>query len=101
MACLMDGAKPLTEPNPRMLLIWPLWTNFREILIGIQKFSFEKMHLKISSEKCLPFCLGLNVLTASLAALYLHQLYASQMRCDVTVTQSRKAHLEAMLHSGN
>ena len=46
-----------------ILLIGPLGTNFSEILIGIQTFSFSKMHLKIASAKWRPFCLGLNVLT--------------------------------------
>ena len=45
-----------------MLLIGPLGTNFSEILIGIQTFSFKKTHLKMSSAKWRPFCLGLNVL---------------------------------------
>ena len=40
-----------------------LWTNFSEIVIKIQTFSFKKMHFKISSGKWLPFCLGLNELT--------------------------------------
>ena len=48
--------------NAGILLIWPLGTNFNEILIGIQTFSFKKMHLKMSSAKCRPFCLSLNVL---------------------------------------
>ena len=48
--------------NARILLIGPLGTNFIEILIGIQTFSFKKMHLKMSSAKWRPFCLGLNVL---------------------------------------
>ena len=34
-----------------VLLIGPLGTYFSEILIGIQTFSFKKMHLKISSAK--------------------------------------------------
>ena len=45
--------------NAGILLIGPLGTNFSEILIGIQTFSF----LKMSSAKWPPFCLGLNVLT--------------------------------------
>ena len=45
-----------------ILLIGPLWTNFSEILIGIQTFSFKKMRLKMPSAKWRPFCLGLNVL---------------------------------------
>ena len=38
-----------------ILLIGPLGTNFSEILIGIQTFSFKKMHLKMSSAKWRPF----------------------------------------------
>ena len=37
--------------NAGILLIGPLGTNFREIFIGIQTFSFKKMHLKMSSAK--------------------------------------------------
>ena len=51
--------------NAGILLIGPLGTNFIEILIGIQTFSFKKMHLKMSSEKWRPFCLGLNVLMSN------------------------------------
>ena len=47
--------------NAGILLIGPLGTNFSEILIGIQAFSFTKMHFKMSSRKWRPFCLGLNV----------------------------------------
>ena len=59
------------SPGRRQAIIWtsagilsigPLGTNFSEILIGIQTFSFKKMHLKMSSVKWRPFCLGLNVL---------------------------------------
>ena len=39
----------------RILLIWPLGTNFSEILIGIQTFSFKEMHLKMSFAKWRPF----------------------------------------------
>ena len=52
--------------NAGILLIGPLGTNFIEILIGIQKFSFKKMHLKVASAKWRPFCLGLSVLIMSL-----------------------------------
>ena len=44
--------------NDEILLIGPLGTNFIEILIGIQTVSFKKMHLKLSSAKWRPFCLG-------------------------------------------
>ena len=49
--------------NVGMLLIGPLGTNFSEILIGIQIFSFKKIHLKMSSGKWRPSSPGLNVLT--------------------------------------
>ena len=49
--------------NAGLLLIEPLGKNFSEISIGIQTFSFKKMHLIMSSAKWRPFCLGLNVLT--------------------------------------
>ena len=45
-----------------ILLIGPLGTNFSEILIEIQTFSFKKMHLKMSSAKWCPFWFGLNML---------------------------------------
>ena len=48
--------------NAGILLIGPLGTNFSKILTEIQIFSFRKMHLKITSAKWHPFCLGLNVL---------------------------------------
>ena len=48
--------------NAGILLIGPLGTNFSEMLIEIHTFSFKKIHLKMSSGKWRPFCLGLNVL---------------------------------------
>ena len=55
----------IIRTNAEILLIGPLGTNFSEILIGIQTFSFRKMHLKLSSAKWRPFCLGLNELKPS------------------------------------
>ena len=49
--------------NDGILLIRTLGTNFSEILSEIHTLSFKKMHLKISSAKWRPFCLGLNVLS--------------------------------------
>ena len=51
----------MPEQNEGILLIWPLGTNFNEISIEIHTYSFKKMHLKMSSGKWRPFCLGLNV----------------------------------------
>ena len=58
--------------NDGILLIRPLGTNFSEILIAIYTFSFEKMHLKMSSGKWRPSCLGLNVLTVQIRHLVTH-----------------------------
>ena len=54
--------------NVVILLIGPLGTNFSEILIRIHTLSFKKMHLKMSSLKWCPFCLGLNVILLILNA---------------------------------
>ena len=45
----------ITGTNVGILLIGPLGTYSSEILIGIQTFSFKKMHLKMSSAKWRPF----------------------------------------------
>ena len=49
--------------NAGILLIGPLGTKFSEILMEIYKFSFKKMHLKLSSGKWRLSCLSLNVLS--------------------------------------
>ena len=59
--------------NDGIFLIGPLATKFNEILIEIHTFSFKKMHLKISSGKWWPFCLGLNKLTLQKQALIFSQ----------------------------
>ena len=71
---IIIGSDNGLSPDRRQAIIWtragifiigPLGTNFSEILTGIQTFSFKKMHLKMSSVKWRPFCLGLNVLKRS------------------------------------
>ena len=51
--------------NAGILLIGPFGTNFSEILIATETFSFKKIHLKMSSAKWRLFGLGLNELTYS------------------------------------
>ena len=60
------------SPGRRQAIIWnnagilstgTLGTNFSEILSESHAFLFKKMHLKTSSAKRRPFCLGLNVLS--------------------------------------
>ena len=58
-----DRRQAVIWTNVEILLIRTLGTNLSEILIEIQTFSFKKMHLKMSSGKWRPFCLGLNVLS--------------------------------------
>ena len=58
--------------NAGILFIGPLETNFNEILIKKYTFSFNNMHLKISSAKWRPFCLSLNELTANWCDLFSH-----------------------------
>ena len=82
----INGSDNGLSPGQRRAIIWTsagilligsLRTNFREILIGIETFSFKKMPLKMLSVKWRPFCLGLNVLmqdcvNSSLSALSSH-----------------------------
>ena len=69
--------------NIGMLLIGPLGTNFSEILIEIYTFSFRKMHLKMSTVKCRPFCLGLNVLkTLHDAVRIMGSIWPNSARCQ-------------------
>ena len=44
-----DRRQAIGWTNAGILLIWSLGTNFREMLIEIQIFSFKKMYLKMSS----------------------------------------------------
>ena len=60
--------------NDGILLIRPIGTNFSEILMGNQTFSFMKMHLKMSSARWRPFYLGLSVL---IGVLYLCPVFNS------------------------
>ena len=57
-----DRRQAIIWTNAGLLLIGPLGTNFSEIFIEILTFSFKKIHLKVSSAKRRPFCLGLNVI---------------------------------------
>ena len=68
--------------NAGLLSIGPLGTNFSEILIKIQDFSFMKMHLKISFVKWRPSCFNLSVLTTVLfvcSKFYMFQLLSVAM----------------------
>ena len=62
--------------NAGILLIGPLGTNFSEISIVIHTFSFKKIHMRMSSGKWRPSCLGLNDLIDSLS----FQIKATRMK---------------------
>ena len=66
--------------NAGILLIGPLGTNFGEILIEIHIFSVQKMHLKMSSGKWLPFsrprCVIMSI-SSSFAWVMNHHLFST------------------------
>ena len=53
----------IIQSNAGIFLLWPLGTEFSEILITIQNISFMKMNLTISSTKWWPSCPGVDELT--------------------------------------
>ena len=61
-----DRRQAIIWTNAELLSIGPLRTYFNENLIKIQQFSLTKMHVKMSSAKWRPSCLGLNVLMISI-----------------------------------
>ena len=70
--------------NAGILLIGPSGTNFSEILIKLCIFSSAKIHLKMSSGKGRPFCLGLNMLThwgRDKLATILQTAFSNQCSC--------------------
>ena len=71
-----DQHQAIIWTNTGILLIGPLGTNFSEILIDTYTLLFKKMHLKMSSRKWRPFCLGLNVLSQCQVITIYHLMYA-------------------------
>ena len=61
--------------NAVILLTGPLGTNFSEMSIEMHIFPSKKMHLKVSSVKCRPFCVGLNVLSDKTGLDIKHLVY--------------------------
>ena len=77
---------------------------FNDILFKLETFSFTKMHLKMSSTKCLPFCFSLNVLncifetnkiyiTASAAHPEIQELYNYTVKKITKLIQQYKKNL--------
>ena len=61
-----DRRQAIIWTNAGILLIGPLGTNFSETVIESHISSFKKTHLKMSSAKWFPFCLGHNMLSLCL-----------------------------------
>ena len=78
----------IARTNADLLLIGPLGTNFSEILIKIQNFSFTKMNLKISSAKWQPFSLGLSVL----------KMYPTHSKYNIRVSFRNSQYLITIMH---
>ena len=60
MACSLFSAKPLSEQMLAYSWFNPLGTNFNEIWIKIQQFSYKKMSLEMPSAKWWSCCLTLG-----------------------------------------
>ena len=82
------------SPGWRQAIIWtnggisfirPLGTNFSEILIGVQTFSFKKTELKMSSDKWSSFCLSLNELKGQLSFFSRPHQESSVIACGSSV----------------
>ena len=73
--------------NAGILLFGPLASSFCEIVIAIDAFSFTKMHLKLSSAKWRPSCLGLNVLSYFLLGYQTKQSIISMSKANKLMNQ--------------
>ena len=81
-------------------LIWTFGTNFSEILSTIHTFSFKKMHLKMSSVKWWPFCLGLNVVdTFPDIAVKLYSLSSLRSCCVIVFVNANDASTNWKIHT--
>ena len=69
--------------NVGILLIGTLGTNFSEMLIECHSFSFKIMHMKMSSGKWPPSCLGLNVLNLSLLCCVQYRVISSRDKSQI------------------
>ena len=64
LACVHPAFVNLTLArlqDAHLLLVGSRGTNFNQLLIKMLKFSLNKMHSRMLSVKCLPFCVNLNV----------------------------------------
>ena len=67
----LDRRQAIIWTNAVLLSIELLETNFSQVVLKIQTFLFRKIHLKMSSTKFRPFCLGLMVLNKQSRTLFI------------------------------
>ena len=70
---------------------WTLWINFSEILIEINRFSFSKMQLKMSSAKWRLFRLGYNDLRQYKGILFFSFLRIKDRPWEYFFAEGRKS----------
>ena len=90
-----DRRRAIIWTNTGMLLIRTLGTNCGEILSEIHIFSFMKMHLKMSSAKWRPFCLGRNVLIVvrvTACRLFGTKALPEPIKCNIIIKSSTNNH---------
>ena len=75
----------IIRSNAGIALIGPFETNCSEILIEVQTFSLKKIRLKMSSAKCRPFCLSLNVLMPNTVYTLFITMVADVLRPNIFV----------------
>ena len=76
--------------NAGILLIGPLGTNFSEFLVGIQTFSFRKIHLKILSALWRSYHLGLNESIGPLGTNF------NEILIEIDTFSFKKIHLKTL-----
>ena len=81
-----------------ILFIHTLGTNFSEILSEIHTFSFNKIHLKMSSGKWRSFCLSLNVFmehSASILNMKGYNTQSVQILCKASILAADALEMQA------
>ena len=88
---MVNRRQAIIRTNAELLLIGHCGTNFSELLIETQTFSFKKMSLKMLYGKWRPFSLGLNVLTYAWCGKDTNQ--ADSLHSDILIKGLMMFHL--------
>ena len=85
MTCRLFGAKPLPEPMLASCQLGLMGTNFSEIRIAILSFSFNILHLKLSSAKMAAILSRGDEFTTNLGSwIHLKPAHERSLRLKVT-----------------